>query len=166
LDGAIYYLSDKRLDRYDDDHFASEFGSPSGLIYRMALDGSDNRLLHNESVANLVVYGDYMYFIDPYNQNISKISVSDTSEITVLVEGVFFELNVYGNNMYYTNWSNIFKIDLDSKSKQTFDVVNARDARPHVIGRWIYFSPFGQDALYRLSLDNLQNEMVFEFIYS
>ena len=126
----------------------------------MKADGSDTQIVLDQSVGNLVVYGNWMYFLNhSENQRIYKAKV-DGSELTKVseTEGIFaFSLDdewlVYANGQGQT----MVKVKLDGSEEQVVSAYSSTFLTTYE--GWIYYGDDNTNvALSKVKLDGTENQ--------
>jgi hypothetical protein len=112
----------------------------------------------NSNLANgglVVEKGDWIYYSDSINKNLSKLT-KDNKVRKVIVKESVKNINVVGGWVYYTNQNNnIYKVKTDGTSK--IKVSNDHALTINVVGNWIYYtikSDYGyQNGIYKIKTD-------------
>ena len=141
-------------------------GNPSGL-YKIRTDGTDGQLISNERFSSINVVGDWVYYKhsehNSYEMTIHKIRTDGTGNQKFSDEGLFTDIYVFGEWIYYANNNGIiYRTRTDGTGRQiVFDGSNFLNeygrkadyigAMICVAGEWIYFSSANE--LHRVRAD-------------
>ena len=92
-------------------------------IHRMSLDGSNHIILFksDSSINSFNVYKDSIYLsIGMLDEQLLKISLSDTSDVTLLTQDSVDFINIIDNYIYYINYSDnkrLYRIKTDGTER-------------------------------------------------
>ncbi|MEF9952356.1 MAG: DUF5050 domain-containing protein [Clostridium sp.] len=114
--------------------------------------------------SNMVLDGDYIYFVaEEFNHQLNRINLL-TGEIITITENTIGSFNIYGENIYFANISDegkLYKVNLTS-----FNVEKISDDIPeniNIAGDYIYFAnaAYGYPyRLYRMKIDGSEKQMI------
>lgn len=108
--------------------YFSKFGiddadTEAGVLFKMKPDGSDRVMVSEEKAYNVVVEGEYAYYLGIYGTMAKLIRIHlETKEKTVLTEDSLFGFILHEEWIYYVNLSdtlgNLYRMKLDGSGKE------------------------------------------------
>ena len=140
-------------------------------VYRMKLDGSDNKKIIDSTAYYMTVYKDSIYFVNySDNQNIYKANTDGTNCVKI-VNSICYYPVIAGDKLYYIDYADnnsIVETDLEGNNKKTLDeehyaaYLNYDDGALYYTNAKAQNNQNGDDFLYKTDISSGSIETVLE----
>ncbi|MDR1820945.1 MAG: DUF5050 domain-containing protein, partial [Oscillospiraceae bacterium] len=140
-ESKIYYIKGIWLDLEDWKNHRMMGERENGPIYQMNLDGTENEVLFDEIVLNLVAEGDYLYYIidDNGHYYLEQMDIQ-TGVRERLSDTEYANFNINGSRIYCCDAGRIDVLDLDGKLEKRYEIDGlTEDCYLQAAGDWIFF---------------------------
>lgn len=149
----IYYTSqDAFSNEYIENMRDSDFGV-EGNVYQMNMDGSDNKMLSDKIVTNLIVFENNLYYISLDNRLMEKYD-PESLKVEKICDTTYFNFNISNKKIYASNTRGIDILDLNGNQLKHYDIEPIpRDNFLNIIDNFVFYRRFGENKIYRLNLN-------------
>ena len=115
-------------------------------LYKIKIDGTHKHKLSNDSVFDIHVNGNWIYYstADSGNNALYKIRTDGTQKFKIDDEPIY-EICDIDKWIYYHGIKGLGKIRTDGKDKQAIHNMDANYCTYSVVGNWIYFFDKSED---------------------
>jgi predicted small secreted protein len=136
-------------------------------LYKMRTDGTGRKKVTSDSVYDMNVVGDWIYYIKDFSREderggcIYKIRTDGTGRAKISSD-FCHSLNVAGGWIYYIGNGYLSKMHMDGTGKKKLTADNSYDI--NIVGDWIYYKIYDYDALevslYKIKTDGTGRQLV------
>ena len=158
----IYYTSqDAFSEEYIENMHDSDLGV-EGNIYQMNLDGSDNKMLSDKIVSELIASEDALYYISLDSVLIERFDPVSLENEKVS-DATYFNFNISEDKIYASNADGIDILNINGEQLKHYDIEpSPRDTFLNIVDNCIYYRRFGEDGIYQLDM----NTSIYDMFYS
>ncbi len=159
----IYYTSSDRLSpEMIDDYNRFDMWGDIGEIYQMDLDGSNNGVLINKIVFNLIYYEDYLYYISAEEFKIERLNIN-TKEVQTISDNIYHNFNIKDNQIVCSNSTTIDILNIEGEIVNSFYQDDGfRDTNINLVDEYIFFHRFGTNEIKMIDLTTSNLRTVIE----
>ncbi len=158
-------IKNNEVGPYDEEHLQIYgdfiyFYSTSGSIYKMKKDGSNVQVVLSNTVSNMIVLDNNIYYCSYPDGRIKRKNIITGQEVTYNTINVNYIMNVTGNYIYYLGEdNNIYKINLDGTSNAKISTEKVKEF--YIFESWIYYKNSNDNNwMYKMKLDGSENQII------